>query len=587
MVDTLHPPPSVVASWPRPNYIDPDTRGPALEYICIIFSAVAVVVLAARLYSRLFITRAPGLDDLLAVLALFASIALSVLVIIGNKLYYSGRHVWDIPPSTFVPHRINVWASMWCYVVAATLIKISVLLFYRRLSVKFSRIFLVATWLGIVYNVLYLAGFGLTLLLICDPVRAYWKQFDFSWAASTSYKCGAENVALPASAGLSVLGDLYSTLLPLLLIFNLDLPLRQKAALYSLFALGFLAISAGIVRTLLLYNMLNTDYDFTWVLWETWIWAVVELYVALSAASAPALKPFFRWFFVDSIGGSIIGRMASRQWWASRRSGTGTGTGTATRDANDRAAWPSYPSNDAGPVDLEKDPDPTIYYYGDSGRGEGPASPQKSSFLYDMEHHETRHFELRTSRDGKTKIPMQVYKGEQSISGSSNADMSMPMSMPSILVLGENEIEKQFSFQHHHETGQDHDDNWPLSASASPDPRNFASRDQLRPVGVGQQPGRKTSPVGSAQQQRTVLTPQWHTGRTQRFRPLGPDLRSSSSEDNDNSMHGGSRLESPSVSDLDVDSVFYLEKPPLNTIRSSSSSSSSDDVSTLHLPRMG
>ncbi|KAL2428899.1 hypothetical protein ABEF95_004937 [Exophiala dermatitidis] len=578
MVDTLHPPPSVVASWPRPNYIDPNTRGPALEYICIIFSAVAVVVLAARLYSRLFITRAPGLDDLLALFALFASIALSVLVIIGNKLYYSGRHVWDIPPSTFVPHRINVWASMWCYVVAATLIKISVLLFYRRLSVKFSRIFLVATWLGIVYNVLYLAGFGLTLLLICDPVRAYWKQFDFVWAASHAYKCGAENVALPASAGLSVLGDLYSTLLPLLLIFNLDLPLRQKAALYSLFALGFLAISAGIVRTLLLYNMLNTDYDFTWVLWETWIWAVVELYVALFAASAPALKPFFRWFFVDSIGGSIIGRMASRQWWASRRSGTGT----ETRDASRSGAWPSYASKDTGTVDLQRDPDPdsAIYYYGHSSRGgKGPASPQKSSFLYDMERHETRHFELRTSRDGKTKIPMQVYKGEQSM-GSSAADVSMP----SILVLGENEYETQFSFQHrHHQSVLDDDANWPLSAS--PSPMDFGSRDQSTVAGVGQQPGRKATPLGAAQpQQRTMLKPQWH--RTQRLLPLGHDLRSSA-EDNDNSMHGGSRLESPSVSDVDVDSVIYFEKPPLNTIRSSSTSSSSDDVSTLHLPRMG
>lgn len=53
-------------------------------------------MVTARLYSRFFITKAPGFDDALAFLALLLSIALSVLIIIGNKVWWSGHHVWDI-----------------------------------------------------------------------------------------------------------------------------------------------------------------------------------------------------------------------------------------------------------------------------------------------------------------------------------------------------------------------------------------------------------------------------------------------------------------------------------------------------------
>ena len=66
-------PPEVVASWPRPNYVDPVTEGPALVILGIVLGAVASFLVTARIYSRLFITRAPGLDDFLIVLSLVST----------------------------------------------------------------------------------------------------------------------------------------------------------------------------------------------------------------------------------------------------------------------------------------------------------------------------------------------------------------------------------------------------------------------------------------------------------------------------------------------------------------------------------
>jgi hypothetical protein len=64
------PPLSVLASWPTPNYIDPVTRGPGLLIVNIVFSALAFIVVALRLYTRVWITRSLGMDDVFVFAAL-------------------------------------------------------------------------------------------------------------------------------------------------------------------------------------------------------------------------------------------------------------------------------------------------------------------------------------------------------------------------------------------------------------------------------------------------------------------------------------------------------------------------------------
>ena len=185
------------------------------------------------------------------------------------------------------------------------------MLFYRRLSTTFTHAFKIATWVGIAFNVLYFVGWIIYVGAQCSPYYAYWRQFDPVWVRSHNYKCGSEHYSLPISAALSVMGDAYATVLPLVLVRGLDLPKRQKAALYALFGLGFLVVAAGIVRTVLLNYMINESYDATWYLWKVQVWTFVELYVAIMAASAPALKPLFKQFFLQPISTSRRNRRES------------------------------------------------------------------------------------------------------------------------------------------------------------------------------------------------------------------------------------------------------------------------------------
>lgn len=305
----------MIATWPTPNYVDPPNRGPGVVYCAIILASIGVLVVAARLYSRLFITRAPGIDDLLIVVAMALGVALTVLVILGHTEYHTGYHIWDIRPTTAPGHRLNVWISQWCYLWSTGFIKISILLFYRRLSVSFNRPFYWAVFAGITYNVLQLVGFSIGLLTLCQPVRAYWLSFDFIWRLQNqgNYHCAYEGWSLTASGIVSIIGDFYAALLPSLLVMRLQMPIRQKFAVALLFAIGYIVVGLGIGRTISLNKVVEHDYDYTWELWASWIWSLTELWVGLIAASAPALKPFFVRYLIDPISSAVHSRSQSRQ----------------------------------------------------------------------------------------------------------------------------------------------------------------------------------------------------------------------------------------------------------------------------------
>jgi hypothetical protein len=74
--------PELVAGWPKPNYINPETRGPSLYIVNSMFFGLATVAIAIRLYARIFVRRWFGFDDALVILAWVMS---------GLQLFQSSR----------------------------------------------------------------------------------------------------------------------------------------------------------------------------------------------------------------------------------------------------------------------------------------------------------------------------------------------------------------------------------------------------------------------------------------------------------------------------------------------------------------
>ena len=84
----LYPPPSVISSWPRPNHVNPETRGWAVPIVLMVFLTLTFIVYAARMWARLIHAKNAGLDDLLISMAMIFVVGSTIAVILGKTCFF-------------------------------------------------------------------------------------------------------------------------------------------------------------------------------------------------------------------------------------------------------------------------------------------------------------------------------------------------------------------------------------------------------------------------------------------------------------------------------------------------------------------
>lgn len=203
------------------------------------------------------------------------------------------------------------------FCVGSGLIKISILLFYRRLSTRaISSAFRWATWISIGLIASYTIAFSLVPIFLCNPISAFWEQVDLvNIFGEYKYKCLNEGADVFAAGVLSTVQDLLTAVLPTFLYWNLQMPFRQKLALFGIFAMGYGVVVIGALRTYASWQIFFETYDVTWVSNELYLWTLLELHVGAMCANAPALKVFCS----QSLR---LERFTSRGWSRSKNSST-------------------------------------------------------------------------------------------------------------------------------------------------------------------------------------------------------------------------------------------------------------------------
>ncbi|KFY25173.1 hypothetical protein V493_04777 [Pseudogymnoascus sp. VKM F-4281 (FW-2241)] len=313
------PPPEVVATWPKPNYVDPVRRGNESEVVQSFLAALVTVILIIRLYARIAITKAGiGLDDTMMIISWVFAMGLTASVILALKQYGWDVHVWDLPRKDMVTSRKISWASMVLYITTASLTKTSILIFYLRILVtKFDKII---TKLTLVSVVIYYVSAFLVLFLQCRytnpslqplpssnsirPLKHYWEIL----LPNSVGTCVDESLHMIVSAAFNVLMDIVIFLIPLRSLFALRIRTTQKIHLISLFSAGLLVIAAATVRLVYLVIIMKKTYDVSWYGYDGWLWASIEVHVSLICACVPSCRAFFvAWNRGSSKGGSKTG----------------------------------------------------------------------------------------------------------------------------------------------------------------------------------------------------------------------------------------------------------------------------------------
>jgi hypothetical protein len=141
---------------------------------------------------------------------------------------------------------------------------------------------------------------------------------------NTNPKCFNADPALLVNGITNILNDLFVYILPVPMLWRVQLPKKQRIGLITLFGVGSLVNIAGGLR--LYYSIIvNDSRDGTWSGFQLWTWEAVEVDLGIACACAPALKPLLlRWFpnLMHSVFGANSSSNPSRKGLSAGGNGT-------------------------------------------------------------------------------------------------------------------------------------------------------------------------------------------------------------------------------------------------------------------------
>ncbi|KAF2174993.1 hypothetical protein K469DRAFT_612360 [Zopfia rhizophila CBS 207.26] len=260
-------------------------RGPELLWVNIFFMTTAVAATSLRCYVRARMVKAFGIDDWLMIFATLSFVSYSSFSNAGVH-YGTGRHYHDLPL-----HGIQKAMKCWwfCYLFYCTSMissKVSIGFLLLRIAVKkiHAWILYAAMFISVVAGVVF---FFVTLFQ-CKPISYFWNK-------TQSGKCINIDIIIGLAclySTFSIISDFTFAILPVFLVWNLQLNRRAKIALIPLLTMGCIASSAVVARVPYLKNF--SDPDFLWSTTDIAIWSTVEQGLAITAGSLATLRPLLQ-----------------------------------------------------------------------------------------------------------------------------------------------------------------------------------------------------------------------------------------------------------------------------------------------------
>ncbi|KAI9816683.1 MAG: hypothetical protein M1826_001757 [Phylliscum demangeonii] len=291
-----------------------DNVGPVIIGVDVTLTTLATVCVALRLLAGRNMKTTLHVDDYLIIAALLAAWAVVADECVGVH-FAVGRHIWAVTPQAAQNYIKGTFVGLPIYLLALLLIRLSILLLYKRVFV--------VRWFQIVVAAFIVEVVGLAIASIlvyifrCTPVKYGWDRLGHG-------HCVNFDLLFRLPAIFNFITDALILLLPMPVVWNLHTSVRRKVALTAIFVLGGLSVASrprratpedvrlttprasacisALVRLgiLMSFNTHN-QRDFTWKDAPLDIWAVAEVAIGLCCACFPTMGPLFRGYFQDHI----------------------------------------------------------------------------------------------------------------------------------------------------------------------------------------------------------------------------------------------------------------------------------------------
>jgi hypothetical protein len=327
-----------------PNYIPP-YNGTGMVVSAIVMSVLMLIVVPLRLYTRTIWRKGTwGWDDTFIVPAFIMALSLNALDLI--EVYYAGlgHHVYDLSIRQLIVNTRFQFAHLHLYFWVANLTKLSILSFYIRLQpdkMSFTSRFIRAL-------MVFLCALTLTSTLLLffhfKPIKAGWDLTAFLQPVEG----GTYSRFLLIISIIYTIMDFVIWAIPIPMVWKLNVSLRRRLDLLSLFGLGFGCCIIIVVRTALVYQAFNT-FDATWARPHMVITNQLEAGIGIIVASLPALGVVYFSFFIARWS-SFVSIVRTR--WSRQSQGTYGYSGSQTHNTRnalaDKNRWGSWRTTNKG-----------------------------------------------------------------------------------------------------------------------------------------------------------------------------------------------------------------------------------------------
>ncbi|KAF2688540.1 hypothetical protein K458DRAFT_384721 [Lentithecium fluviatile CBS 122367] len=254
-------------------------------------SALSIVLLGFRLYARFHSFRRLFWDDALVSFAVLLSL---LSAIIWQLIYrYMYRHSEMVTGALSLPvaqanaeikkYYDGSMAVIAFFYTSLWAVKFAFLIFFKRLGAELT--FMRVQWWII---------FGFTLLTYCvNFVTLKWDCIAPSLATieahcATPHASYRNLLSLKFNCAIDVVTDFLIMLFPMVILWNVRIPLHKKLALAGLFSLVIITIIFAILR-ITLVSSLTTMYDTSWL----YMWSSVEQNIAIIVACLGSFRTLF------------------------------------------------------------------------------------------------------------------------------------------------------------------------------------------------------------------------------------------------------------------------------------------------------
>ncbi|KAE8360079.1 hypothetical protein BDV27DRAFT_149017 [Aspergillus caelatus] len=263
-------------------------KSEAIIIVTSIFLALSFLTVSLRCYVRLHLIRAFGADDYMMVLAMAFNIAFAICGIagastgLGKKMNYFADKPNDLKDSLRF-----WWVGQIFYALTGTAGRTSIAISLLRITVV--RVHLIIIYSTIALSIAVGLLFFFATLLECRPIHYVW---DYGMMSS---HCVSKDFLLDivyTHSVIAALCDLTLGILPLFMIWKLQMNRRAKFSLGVILGLGCLAGAAVVIR--LPYNEKFKDPDFLYATATLSILANIEAGLGITAGCLSTLRPLVR-----------------------------------------------------------------------------------------------------------------------------------------------------------------------------------------------------------------------------------------------------------------------------------------------------